>query len=42
MSIEIDGLEAAMGRINLFTDMTKLGAAISEATLYLEAEAVKR
>lgn len=42
MSITIDGLEAAMGRIDLFTDLDKVESAISQATLLLEGEAAKR
>lgn len=42
MSIEINGLEVALGRLDLFTDMTKVEAAVNKATLLLEREAVKK
>lgn len=42
MSIEINGLEVALGRLDLFTDIGKIETAVTKATLLLEREAVKK
>ncbi len=42
MSVEINGLEAALGRLDLFTDINKVERAITKATLLLEREAVQK
>lgn len=42
MAIEINGLEVALGRLDLFTDMGKMEKAITKSTLLLEREAVKK
>lgn len=42
MSIEIQGLEIALGRLDLFTDMNKLEGAITKSTLLLERAAVQK
>jgi HK97 gp10 family phage protein len=42
MSIEINGLEVALGRLDLFTDIDKIEKASTKATLLLEREAAKK
>lgn len=42
MSIEINGLEAALGRLDLFTDINKVEQAITKATLTVERSAIQK
>lgn len=42
MSIEINGLEIALGRLDLFTDLNKVEQAITKATLIVERSAIQK
>ena len=39
MSVEINGLEVLLGRLDLFTDMDRLEAGLNRATLFIEDQA---